>query len=351
MTLLHDTIAAITPADAVAVAAADDRQADLTKPPGSLGQLEALGRRLAGIAGMCPPPVPSDPVVAVFAGDHGVLAAGVTPWPQEVTAQMVANFEAGGAAVNVIARQVGARVEVIDVGVVSDLTAHRGVRHHKVRAGTADLSIGAAMSIDEARQAVEVGIAVATDLVAEGADLLLTGEMGIGNTTPTACLVAALTGSSAAVVTGRGTGVDDEHLARKVAVVEAAVARIAGTDDPLEVLAEVGGLEIAALAGLVLGGAAAGVPVVVDGVICGAALLVAARLCPDVVGLVVAGHRSTEPAASIALEELGLVPLLDLDMRLGEGSGACLAVPLVQVAARVLHEMATFSGAAVTDRS
>lgn len=337
------------PLDAAAVAEARARHDQLTKPPGSLGRLEDLGVQLAGIAGTCPPPVPARPAVAVFAADHGVVASGVTPWPQEVTAQMLANFVAGGAAINVIARQVGATVEVVDVGVASDVSALASVQHRKVRPGTANLADGPAMTIAEARAALDAGVDVAEALLAQGHDLLATGDMGIGNTTASAALIASLTGRDAATVTGRGTGIDDAMLSAKTAIVAAATARAARYLDPVSVLSELGGLEIAALAGFIAGGAAGGVPVVVDGVIALAALLVADALVPGVADRCVAGHRSTEPGATAALEHLALTPLLDLGLRLGEGTGACLAVPVVQTAARVLVEMATFAEAAVSD--
>jgi nicotinate-nucleotide--dimethylbenzimidazole phosphoribosyltransferase len=353
-------LAAIGPLDATAVADATVLHDRLTKPRGALGRLEPLGIRLAGIAGECPPPVPTPAAVAVFAGDHGVLAQGVSPWPQEVTAQMVANFCAGGAAINVIARQMGARVVVVDVGVAATLDdsfddsfdGAPGLVRRKVRRGTADLSIEAAMSLDEARAALDVGAEVAADLVAAGARCLVTGEMGIGNTTPSAALVAALTGRPPGEVTGRGTGIDDATLAHKVAVIEAALVRHASAiaAGPLETLAAVGGLEIAALAGFIAGGAAARVPVVIDGVIADAALLVASRFEPGVLPFCIAGHRSAEPGATAVLDHLGLDPLLDLDMRLGEGSGACLALPVVEAAARVLREMATFDSAGVSEK-
>jgi len=340
-------LARVRTPDDRAIAAARARHDTLTKPPGALGRLEDLGVLLAGIAGRCPPPVPSAPAVAVFAADHGVVASGVTPWPQAVTAQMVANFAAGGAAINAIARQVGATVRVVDVGVAGDERSPDGVDQRRVRAGTADLAVGPAMSVNEARAALDVGAAVAADLVAAGHDLLVTGDMGIGNTTASAALTAVLTGRAAAAVTGRGTGIDDAMLTRKTAVVETAAGRASGLLDPVSVLAEVGGLEIGALAGFVIGGVAARVPVVVDGVIALAGLLCAEALAPGIRQSVVAGHRSTEPGASAALEHLRITPVLDLAMRLGEGTGACLAVPVVQAAARVLAEMATFDEAAV----
>ena len=347
-----DALARVGPADAAAMAEAAALDRRLTKPPGALGRLEALGAQLCGIAGACPPPLPTPAAVAVFAGDHGVVAEGVTPWPQEVTAQMVANFCAGGAAINVLARQTGARVLVVDVGVASPLEPRPGLALRKVAAGTGDLATGPAMTIAQATAALDVGAEVAAALVADGAAALVTGEMGIGNTTPAAALIAAFTGRPAAEVTGRGTGVDDRTLAVKVGVVERALAlhAVAIAAGPIPTLAALGGFEIAALAGFVVGGAAARVPVVVDGVIADAALVVAAALAPDVLACCVAGHRSHEPGATAALDHLGLTPLLDLGMRLGEGSGACLALPVVEAAARLLREMATFDSAGVSEK-
>jgi len=347
--------ALVGPLDTVAGVAAGEHHDRLTKPRGALGRVETLGVQLAAIAGEEPPPIPAPAAVAVFAGDHGVVARGVTPWPQEVTAQMVGNFVAGGAAINVLARQVGARVTVVDVGVATELDGLAGspeLLRRNVRRGTADLVAGPAMTRAEAIAALDVGAAVATDLVADGARALVTGEMGIGNTTPSATLIAAVTGRSAALVTGRGTGIDDVTLATKVACVEAALARIgpSAAADPVGLLAEVGGLEIAALAGFVVGAASHRVPVVVDGVIALASLLVACEVCPRAVDYAIAGHRSTEPGAAVALAHLGLEPVLDLGLRLGEGSGACLALPIVEAAARILGEMATFDAAGVTDK-
>jgi nicotinate-nucleotide--dimethylbenzimidazole phosphoribosyltransferase len=244
----------------------------------------------------------------------------------------------------------GAGVTVIDVGVSADLVPAPGLREAKVRRGTADLAVEPAMTTAEVAEGLDVGAAVAADLVGSGARCLVTGDMGIGNTTPAAAVVAAFTGRAAAAVTGRGTGIDDAALTRKVAAVAAGLARVRPGADPVDVLAEVGGLEIVAIAGFVLGAAAARVPVVVDGVIALAGTCAAAALAPDSIGYCIAGHRSTEPGASVALEHLGLEPLLDLGLRLGEGTGACLAVPLLVVAARVLGEMATFDGAGVTQK-
>lgn len=337
-----EAAARVAPVDADARAAALARHAQLTKPAGSLGGLEAIGVALAAITGRCPPPIPTRPAVAVFAGDHGVVASGVTPWPQEITAAMVANMARGGAAINAIARQIGTTVHVVDVGVAADVRDVPGIQHRKIRPGTDDLLGGPAMTVADALAALDAGAAVASDLVAAGHDLLVTGEMGIGNTTASAALIAAFTRRPADDVTGRGTGIDDAMLATKKKVVAQAVGRVEHHLDPVSVLAEVGGLEIAALVGFIVGAAAARVPVVIDGVIACAALLVADALAPGVRERCIVGHRSSEPGASIALAHLGLEPLLDLQLRLGEGTGACLAVPIVQAAARVLNDMATF---------
>lgn len=348
MSSFDDAAAAIVPVDEAARAAAVARHLQLTKPPGSLGRLEDAGAQLAAIAGRCPPPVPEPAAVAVFAADHGVQAAGVTPWPQEVTAQMVANLCAGGAAVNVLARHAGASVTVVDVGVAADLAPAPGLLRRKVRPGTADLSAGPAMEVAEAARALSAGTDVAGELVAAGARCLLSGDMGIGNTTAAAAVVAAFTRRPASEVTGRGTGIDDAMLARKVAVVERAAGSVAGLA-PVEVLAAVGGLEIAALVGFLVGAAANGVPALLDGLIADAAAVAASAIVPEIRGYLVAGHRSAEPGAAAALDHLGMRPLLDLDLRLGEGTGACLALPLLQAAARVLRDMATFSSAGVSE--
>lgn len=346
-----DARARVRPLDDEAMAQAASRHARLAKPAGSLGRLEALGAQLAGIAATCPPPLPAPATVVVFAADHGVHRRGVSPWPQVVTAEMVRTFCAGTAAINVVARQMGAGVVVVDVGVANDLRALPGLVARKVRMGTRDLTVEPAMTIDEAVAALDIGAEVAAEAVAAGARCLVTGEMGIANTTAAAALIAAVAGVPAAVATGRGTGIDDEALAHKVTVVEAGLERHrdAVGAGPLATLAALGGLEIAALAGFIVGGAAAGVPVVVDGVIADAALLVAEALAPGAAASCIAGHRSPEPGATIVLERLGLEPLLDLGLRLGEGTGACLALPLVEMAARVLHEMATLDAVVPTE--
>jgi nicotinate-nucleotide--dimethylbenzimidazole phosphoribosyltransferase len=348
MIMLDDTLSRIGPLDDGAVAAARALHARLTKPAGSLGSLEMLSLRLAGLAGTCPPPLLDNPALAIFAGDHGVHAQGVTPWPQEVTAQMVANFLAGGAVVNAFARQVGAGVTVVDVGVLEDLEG-AGLLNRKVRAGTRDLSVEPAMTHAEALQAMGVGIEVADRLVEDGARVLLTGDMGIANTTPAAALIAAFTGADPHAVTGLGTGIDSETHARKVAVVTTAVVALEA-DDPVGMLAAVGGLEHAALAGFILRAAALRIPVILDGVIAASAALVAAALAPHAIGAMIAGHRSAEPGATVALNHLGLEPLVDLGLRLGEGTGAALALPIVACTVRVLHEVATFDAAGVAKK-
>lgn len=337
---LDDLVALVRPLDEAAMGAARRRWADRAKPPGSLGRLEDIAVEVAGITGTCPPAVPASPAVTVFAGDHGVVADGASAWPSEVTGLMVSTMAAGGAAVSAFAATVGASVTVVDVGVAGDAPAGGGVVHARVRAGTASIARGPAMTRAEALAALRVGAEQAQARVAAGADLLVGGDMGIGNTTPAAALVARCTGRPPGGLVGPGAGVPPEGLGTKLALVEAALARAAGVDDPVDVLAHLGGLELAALAGHHLGAAAAGVPAVVDGVIALAALCVAERIAPGTASRTIAGHRSTEPAATAALHHLGMTPLLELDLRLGEGTGACLAVPLVQAATRALRDMA-----------
>ncbi|MFH0245174.1 nicotinate-nucleotide--dimethylbenzimidazole phosphoribosyltransferase [Streptomyces sp. HK10] len=350
--LLTETLAGIRPLDAKALGEAWERQKRMTKPSGALGMLEIISAQLSGLARQCPPPIPEPAAVAVFAGDHGVHAQGVTAWPQEVTAQMVANFLAGGAVCNAFANQVGAEVCVVDVGVAADLPSAPGLLPRKVRPGTADFTAGPALTREEVLRAVEVGVETARDLVAAGNKALLTGEMGIANTTVSAALISVFTGADPAEVTGRGTGVSDEMHARKVEVVRRALElHRPDPSDPLGVLAAIGGLEHAALTGLILGGASLRTPVVLDGVSAGAAALVARAVAPEALAACIAGHRSAEPGHVAALTKLGLRPLIDLDLRLGEGTGALLALPVVQSAARAMHEVATFDSAGVTEKN
>ena len=348
---MTETIAAIKPASTEAMSAAEERQAMLTKPRGSLGLLEGLGTRLCGMYAECPPPLPEPVAIAVFAGDHGVYAQGVSPFPQEVTTQMVGNFLAGGAVINAFGRQVGAKVLVVDMGVAGDVPAAPGLVVRKVAAGTADMTAGPAMSETQAQAGVDAGIGVARDLVAQGNRLLVVGDMGIANTTASAALISVFTGVDVGEVTGRGTGIDDVMLAHKVSVIETAIrVNRPSAADPVAALAAVGGFEHAGMVGYLLGAAALRTPVVLDGVIACSAALVARAIAPHAADYWVAGHRSAEPGATAALAHLGLVPLVDFGMRLGEGSGAALAVPLVQAAARVLRDVASFDSAGVTDR-
>jgi nicotinate-nucleotide--dimethylbenzimidazole phosphoribosyltransferase len=362
MTLVAETIARIGPLDEGAMARAREREAMLTKPPGSLGRLEDLAIQLAGIIGSERPALRRKAIV-IMAGDHGVTAEGVSAYPAAVTPQMVANFLAGGAAINALARSAGARVTVVDVGVNADLQRAEGrgqraeegeldqpvLLDRKVGWGTANAVRGAAMSREDAVRAVEAGIGVVEWEVGRGLDLLGVGEMGIVNTTAASAIVAALTDEPPAIVTGRGTGVDGLALRRKVGVVRQMLAvNRPDPADALDVLAKVGGFEIAGLVGLLLGAAAARVPVVLDGFITGAAALVAIGLCPAAQPYLIASHRSTEPGHAVILDRLALAPLLDFNLRLGEGSGAALAMGLLDGAARHLAEMATFGEAGVS---
>jgi nicotinate-nucleotide--dimethylbenzimidazole phosphoribosyltransferase len=322
----------------------------LTKPPGSLGRLEELVIRLAAIAGTCPPTL-RDPVIFTLAGDHGVVAQGVSAYPQIVTAQMVENFLRGGAAVNVLARHAGARVVVADLGVAAPLPRHPQLCAHRIAAGTADMTLGPAMTREQTRRAIEIGISLVEAERARGADLIGTGEMGIGNTTAASAIVAALTGAVVESVTGAGTGVDSAGRRRKIdAIRRALTVNQPDPADPLDTLAKVGGFEIAGLVGVILAGAAYRLPVILDGFIAGAAALVAVRLKPEVRSALLAAHRSAEPGHARVLEALGLEPYLAFGMRLGEGTGAALCISLARAALAVLTEMATFKSAGVSDR-
>jgi nicotinate-nucleotide--dimethylbenzimidazole phosphoribosyltransferase len=357
-----ETIASLGPLDAVAMEAAAAHLDRLTKPPGSLGRLEELVIGLAGITGR-----PNAPVgrrwIVVAAGDHGVAREGVSAYPTDVTGQMVANFIAGGAAINVLAAAAGASLVVVDVGVATQIpgAGRPGPDHgrggrllcERIADGTASMTLGPAMQRTDALRAVAVGLRIVADLRSDGGvDVLGLGEMGIGNTTSASAIVAALTGAAASRVTGTGTGIDDDRRAHKIAVIEHALeVNRPDPSDPLGVLAAVGGLEIAALVGLMLGAAAARIPVVLDGFITAAAALVAATLQPALAPRLIASHRSTEPGHTLVLERLGLRPYLDLGMRLGEGSGAALLLGLVDSACRIRDEMATFESAAVSGPS
>lgn len=331
------------------MAAARERQNSLTKPPGSLGVLEEVAIKVAGIMQLAVPEI-NGKAVLVMAGDHGVAAEGVSAWPSDVTAQMLQNIVAGGAAINVLARQAKAKVIVVDVGVKGNFSL-AGVENCKVRPGTANICQGPAMTMSQATKAIEAGFRQAQKAVDEGADLLATGDMGIGNTTPSSAILAALSNMPVAKIIGRGTGIDHFGLQRKISAVQKAL-NINKPDprDALDVLAKVGGLEIAAIAGVILGGAAKRVPVLIDGFISGAAALIAAGLAPKTKNFMFASHLSDEPGHLYMLGILGLEPILKMKMRLGEGTGAVLAMPIVEAACKIHSEMATFQQAGVQNK-
>ncbi|MCE5191418.1 MAG: nicotinate-nucleotide--dimethylbenzimidazole phosphoribosyltransferase [Actinomycetia bacterium] len=348
-TQLQELIAGIVPVDAAFEAAARARLDALSKPPGSLGKLEDLAARVAVVQHDVRPAA-SPSAIVLMAGDHGVVAEGVSAYPQNVTWQMLANFSAGGAAINQLAKHAGARLVLVDVGVATDTSALAGVVQAKVRPGTANMAEGPAMTREEAAAAILTGARITSELVADGVRIIGTGEMGIGNSTAAAALTAAFTGSEPARVVGRGTGLDRAGVAHKATVIERALERngVAGLD-PLGVLAAAGGLEIAGMAGVVLGAAAGGVCAVFDGFISGAAALVALRLCPEAAGYVFPSHLSSEPGHAVVLDALGLAPVLELDMRLGEGTGAALAIEIIGAACAVMSGMATFAEAGVSE--
>ena len=355
MTNLQRVVKEIRPPDQGAMEAARRRQDSLTKPPGSLGRLEELSVQLAGIRGGERPRI-RNKVIVTMAGDHGVTAQGVTLYPSEVTAQMVRNFLRGGAGVNVLARFVGARVVVVDLGVAADLTGLAAEAPQtrfviaKVRPGTADMSAGPAMSREQALNSLSAGIQVVEDELEGGIDILGVGEMGIGNTTAAAAIAAVFTRAPAAEVTGRGTGLDDTLLAHKIRVVERALAvNQPNPHDAVDVLARVGGLEIGGMAGAMLAAAAHRIPVVIDGFISGAAALVACALAPNLREYLIASHRSVEIGHGHILRHLDLEPIFNLNLRLGEGTGAALGIALAEAAARILDEMATFADAGIAD--
>ena len=348
--ILDEVIAGIKPIDADIMRQAAERQDQLTKPPGSLGRLEELSIRLAGIFVTERPSVRRKTVI-VAAGDHGVTAQNVTGYPQEVTSQMVLNFLAGGAAINVIAQTTGVDLVIVDAGVGSPLPPHPNLRVIGKGRPTRDISRGPAMSRNDAETTVMAGVQLAIEAAESGAHVLGTGDMGIGNTTPSSAITSAITGRSLRETTGRGTGRTDDELNRKIAVVQRALA--VNNPDPtdgLDVLAKVGGYEIGVLAGVMLGGAFARRPVVLDGFISGAAALIAHTLCPTASDYMIAAHQSAESGHRVVLSHLGLRPLLDLDMRLGEGTGAALAMPIIEAAAACLSDMATFEEASVSNR-
>jgi len=323
----------------------------LTKPLGSLGRLETLAKQIVGITRQLRPTVERK-VIITMAADHGVVEEGVSAYPQAVTGQMVYNFLRGGAGINVLARHVGARVVVVDMGVATDLALHPDLVVKKIGYGTRNLANGPAMTNDEMHRAIEAGREIVTREIEQGADIVGTGDMGIGNTTASSAIAAAMTGQPVKLVTGRGTGIDDAAYEKKVLVIQRALdVNAPNPADPLDVLVKVGGFEIAGLVGVILGGAQARRPIVIDGFISGAAALIATALEPRVHGYLIASHRSQEPGHQIMLEQLGLQPLLNLDLRLGEGTGGALAMSLVEAACKVLNEMATFEEAAVSGKT
>ena len=345
-------IPAIPPLDADAEAAARARQGRLTKPPGALGRLEELSVWVSACQGVCPPRQFERARVVVFAGDHGVTAAGVSAFPAEVTAQMVANIDAGGAAINVLAELAGATVRVLDVAVDSDEPLSAAIGAHKVRRGSGDITREDALSAEEVTAAFDAGRAIADEEVDACADLLIAGDMGIGNTTAATTLIAALTGSEPVAVVGRGTGIDDAGWSRKTAAIRDALFRARdATADPLALLRICGGADLAAMAGFFLQAAVRRTPVLLDGVVVTAAALVADHVAPGARAWWQAGHRSTEPAHTLALKRLGLEPIVDLGMRLGEGTGAAVALPVLRAAVATLASMATFDEANVSDNA
>ncbi len=348
--LLRKTIASIKPLNKAAMEKASARQDMLTKPQGALGRLEEISIRLAGIQGKTIPIIEKKAIITM-AGDHGVVAEKVGNYPQEVTPQMVLNFVRGGAAINVIARQVGARVVVVNMGVAGDLPAGIPVVNKLVARGTKNIAKGPAMTEAQAIQSIEAGIAVVNAEIDKGLDIVGTGDMGIGNTTPSAAICAVMTGQSVAKVTGRGTGLSDEQLAHKIEVIERAITvNKADPKNALEVLMKLGGFEIGGIAGVILGAAARGVAVVVDGFISGAGALIAEGLAPAAREYMFLGHLSVEPGHRIMADKLGLKPIVTLDLRLGEGTGAAIGIFITETAAKILAEMATFGEAGVSEK-
>ncbi len=350
MNLLNQTLDKIVPVDCSLEGEIRRHLDNLTKPPGSLGYLEELAVRYCLITGTSRPRL-GRKMLFCFAADHGVVAEGVSAYPQEVTAQMVANMLAGGAAINVLTRHSGVDVKVVDIGVAQPVGDAPGLLTRRVRAGTASIANGPAMSVAEAGRAVEVGIELAQLAAAEGATLIGTGDMGIGNTTSSSAILAALLPCDPKSVTGRGTGIDDSGLGRKLAVVRRALeANRHLLSSPLDSLAALGGLEIAGICGLILGAASLRVPVIVDGFISCAAALVACRMCPHVVEYLFFSHLSAEIGHAVFFSSLGARPILDLGMRLGEGTGAALAFSVIEAAIRIYNEMATFESAGVSKK-
>ncbi|GLI49982.1 MULTISPECIES: nicotinate-nucleotide--dimethylbenzimidazole phosphoribosyltransferase [Tepidanaerobacter] len=350
MDKIEETIQKIGPLDQDAMKKAQARLDDLTKPQGSLGMLEAIAKQIAGITRTPIPDLPKKAAI-LMAGDHGIVKEGVAPFPQEVTSQMLFNFVNGGAAMSVLTRHENAKLYVVDVGVAQDLPDVPNIIKKKVAYGTRNMAEGPAMTRQEAAKAIEVGIEVAEMAINEGAGLTAIGEMGIGNTSPSSAIVATYSKMPVREVVGRGTGVDDERLKIKISAIEKALSvNNPDPSDPLDVLSKVGGLEIAGLAGVILGCAANRVPVIIDGFISGAAALIAAQMAPLAKDYMLGSHLSEEPGHKVILDFLGIKPILIMNMRLGEGTGAALAMNLVDASLKILREMATFSEAGVSSK-
>ncbi|KKN05456.1 hypothetical protein LCGC14_1087130 [marine sediment metagenome] len=349
MKLLKDTVSKIKPLDKEVMEQAQERLDNLTKPLGSLGYLEQLAKQVCGITGTLTPSVEKKTVL-VMAADHGITKKGVSLFPQEVTPQMVLNFVAGGAGINVLARHVDATVVVTDVGIASDMDSSLPIKHKKIALGTQDFSEEAAMSKEQAIAAIEAGIEVAFEQIENGAQIIATGDMGIGNTSASSAIVACLSGMDTSLVTGRGTGLDDDALIKKAKVInEALTMHKPDPTDGLDVLEKVGGFEIGAIAGVCLACAAKRIPVVIDGFISGAGALIASRLNPEATSFMIAAHKSVEQGHQIALKILNLRNIFDMDLRLGEGTGAALAMNVIEASIKILNEMATFSEASVSE--
>ena len=348
--LLKKTVAAIKPLDKIAMEKASARQDMLTKPQGSLGRLEEISIRLAGIQRKAMPVIKNKAIITM-AGDHGVVVEKVGNYPQEVTPQMVLNFVHGGAAINVISRQIGARVVVVNMGVAGDLPANIPVVNKLIAKGTKNIAIGPAMTEAQAIKSIESGIDVVNAEIDKGLDIVGTGDMGIGNTTPSAAICAVMTGQPVVKVTGRGTGLSDEQLQHKVEVIEKAIeVNKADPKNGLDVLTKLGGFEIGGIAGVILGAAARGVPVVIDGFISGAGALIAVAIAPQASDYMFLGHLSVEPGHKIMADKLGLKPIVTLDLRLGEGTGAAIGIFIAETSVRILAEMATFGEAGVSEK-
>ena len=349
MQKIPDTLASVQPLDQRAMEAARTRQQELTKPAGSLGRLEEIAIQLAGITGQAQPQIERKAVI-VMAGDHGVTEEGVSAYPAEVTPQMVYNFLRGGAAINALAKYSGASVIIVDIGVAAEIT-HPGLISRKVAYGTANMAKGAAMTQEQMVEAISAGIDIFEAQFEQGIDLVATGDMGIGNTTASSAIAAALLRKPVSEVTGRGTGINDEQLTHKIEVIEKTLEQNQpDPHDPFDILMKVGGFEIAGLVGVIIAAAARRVPVVIDGLISGAAALLAVEMQPLIRDYLFAGHRSVEQGHRLMLEHMQLTPLLDLNLRLGEGTGAVLAMSIIEAAMRAHNEMATFAEAGVSEK-